>query len=82
MTKAYRYALVIWYSEEDEAYLVEVPELPGCMADGETIEEAIQAAQTAISMWIETARKLGRPVPEPARSREAVLRLQPLTVPA
>jgi len=78
----YLYTLMIWYSEEDETYLVEVPELPGCMADGETIEEAIQAAQTAIRMWIEAARKLSRPVPEPARSREAVLRLQPLTVPA
>jgi len=72
---AYQYALVIWYSEEDEAYLVEVPELPGCMADGKTIEEATQAAQTAIQMWIEAARKLGRPVPKPARSREAVLHL-------
>ena len=80
--EAYRYALMIWYSEEDKAYLVEVPELPGCMADGETIEEAIQAAQTAIRMWIEAACKLGRSVPEPARSREAVLRLQPATVPA
>ena len=62
---AYQYALAIWYSEEDEAYLVEVPELPGCMADGETIEEAIRAAQMAIQLWIEAARKLGRPVPQP-----------------
>ena len=77
--EAYQYALMIWYSEEDKAYLVEVPELAGCMADGETIEEAIQAAQTAIRMWVEAARKLGRPVPEPARSREVVLNLQPTT---
>jgi len=74
--EAYQYALMIWYSEEDEAYLVEVPELPGCMADGETMEQAIQAAQVAISMWIEAAHKLGRPVPEPARSREVVWNLQ------
>jgi len=46
----YQYALVIWYSKQDEAYLVEVPELPGCMADGETPEEAVQAAQTAIRL--------------------------------
>ena len=79
---AYQYALVIWYSEEDEAYLVEVPELPGCMADGETIEEAIQAAQTAVQMWIEAARKLDRSVPQPARTREAVTSLLPTTTPA
>lgn len=79
---AYQYALVIWYSEEDEAYLVEVPELPGCMADGETIEKAVQAAQTSIQMWIEVARKLNRPVPQPARTREAVTSLFPTPVPA
>lgn len=73
----YQYALVIWYSEEDGAYLVEVPELPGCMADGKTVEEATRAAQTAIRMWVGAARKLGRSVPKPARSREAVRRLQP-----
>jgi predicted RNase H-like HicB family nuclease len=44
----YHYALVMWYSSDDEAYLVEVPELPGCMADGTTPEEAVQAAQTAM----------------------------------
>jgi predicted RNase H-like HicB family nuclease len=77
---AYQYALVIWYSEEDGAYLVEVPELPGCMADGETIEEATQAAQMAIQMWIEAARKLGRPVPQPTRSREAIQHLHPAAV--
>ncbi|MBI5564296.1 MAG: type II toxin-antitoxin system HicB family antitoxin [Chloroflexi bacterium] len=70
----YHYALVIWYSPDDEAYLVEVPELPGCMADGATPEEAVQAAQTAIRLWIEGARKLGRPVPRPARSRKAALK--------
>ncbi len=70
----YQYALVIWYSKQDEAYLAEVPELPGCMADGETPEEAAQAAQTAIRLWIEGARKLGRHVPRPARVRAAALK--------
>ncbi len=73
----YQYALMIWYSAEDKAYLVEVPELPGCMADGATPKEAAQAAQTAIRLWIEAARKMGRAVPRPARSREAALK--PLT---
>jgi len=79
---AYEYAMLIWYSEEDQAYLVEVPELPGCMADGETVEAAVQAAQTAIRLWIEAARKLGRAVPEPARSREAVMRPLMAAMPA
>ncbi len=70
----YEYALVIWYSEQDEAYLVEVPELPGCMADGATPEAAAQAAQTAIRLWIEGTRKMGRPVPQPARVRDAALK--------
>ena len=70
----YQYALVIWYSKEDQAYLAEVPELPGCMADGETPEEAAQAAQTAIRLWIEGARKMGRLVPQPARVRDEALK--------
>ncbi len=70
----YRYALVIWYSKQDQAYLVQVPELPGCMADGETPEEAAQAAQTAIRLWIEGARKMGRPVPRPKRVRDMALK--------
>ena len=70
----YQYALVIWYSQQDQAYLVQVPELPGCMADGETPEEAAQAAQTAIRLWIEGARKMGRPVPRPKRVRDTALK--------
>jgi predicted RNase H-like HicB family nuclease len=57
--------MVIYWSEEDQAFLVEVPELPGCMADGPSYEEAVINAQVVISEWIETARELGRPVPEP-----------------
>lgn len=70
----YQYALVIWYSQQDEAYLAEVPELPVCMADGETPEQAVQAAQTALRLWIAGARKMGRPVPRPARVRDAALK--------
>ncbi len=69
-----QYAMFIWYSQEDQAYLVEVPELPGCMADGETIEQAIQAAQQAIQLWIEAARKMGRQVPRPAHNRRQAIK--------
>jgi predicted RNase H-like HicB family nuclease len=60
-----RYEMIIYWSSEDDAFVVEVPELPGCMADGATYEEAVRNAQTIIAEWIETARSLGRPVPEP-----------------
>ncbi|MFA9462536.1 type II toxin-antitoxin system HicB family antitoxin [Thiohalorhabdus sp. Cl-TMA] len=60
-----RYELIIYWSEEDQAFLVEVPELPGCMADGESYEEAVGNARQIIEEWIATARELGRPVPEP-----------------
>jgi len=60
-----KYELIIYWSKEDESFVVEVPELPGCMADGETYEEAVANAQAVIMEWIETARELGRPVPEP-----------------
>lgn len=59
------YELIIYWSEEDEAFIVEVPELPGCMADGATYQEALANAQVVIQEWIETARELGRPIPEP-----------------
>ena len=61
----YKYELIIFWSEEDGRYVVEVPELAGCMSDGETYEEAIRNAQIAISEWIETARSLGREIPRP-----------------
>jgi predicted RNase H-like HicB family nuclease len=60
-----RYELIIYWSEEDESFVVEVPELPGCMADGETYEEAVANAKTVIEEWIETAREQGREIPEP-----------------
>jgi len=60
-----RYEMIVYWSEEDEAFIVEVPELPGCMADGATYQEAIANAQVIIQEWIETAQELGRPIPEP-----------------
>ncbi len=60
-----KYELIIYWSEEDEAFVVEVPELPGCMADGETYEAAVANARKVIEEWIDTAHAHGRPVPEP-----------------
>ena len=61
----YKYEVIVYWSEEDEAYIAEVPELPGCMADGATYEEALKNIQVIISEWIETARTLGREIPIP-----------------
>ena len=61
-----RYELVIYWSEDDARFVVEVPELPGCMADGATYEDAVSNAETIIAEWLETAQALGRPIPEPA----------------
>jgi predicted RNase H-like HicB family nuclease len=60
-----RYEIIIYWSEEDQAFIAEVPELPGCMADGSTYRETLAHAEEAISEWIETAKDLGRLVPEP-----------------
>ena len=60
-----KYELIIYWSDEDESFVVEVPELPGCMADGQNYEQAVTNAQRVIGEWIETARELGRPIPEP-----------------
>jgi predicted RNase H-like HicB family nuclease len=60
-----RYELIIYWSKDDDSFIVEVPELPGCMADGQTYAGAVKNAEVVIQEWIETARKLGRPIPEP-----------------
>jgi predicted RNase H-like HicB family nuclease len=60
-----KYEMIIYWSDVDEAFLVEVPELPGCMADGETYQEAVQNAEVVIQEWIDTAQSLGRTIPEP-----------------
>ena len=60
-----RYELIIYWSKDDSSFVVEVPELPGCMADGQTYAEAVANAEEIIDEWIGTARKLGCPIPEP-----------------
>lgn len=60
-----KYEVIIYWSNEDNAFIAEVPELAGCMADGATYQEALANAQVIISEWIETASELGRPIPEP-----------------
>ena len=60
-----KYELIVYWSEEDESFVVEVPELPGCMTDGKTYEQAVANSRQVIEEWIETAHDLGRPVPEP-----------------
>jgi predicted RNase H-like HicB family nuclease len=57
--------MIIYWSDEDKAFVVEVPELPGCMADGATYQEAIVNAERIVQEWIETAKQLGRPIPKP-----------------
>ena len=60
-----RYEIIIYLSKEDDAYIADVPELPGCMADGETYLEALRNVEVVISEWIETAKELGRDIPRP-----------------
>jgi len=60
-----RYEVIIYWSAEDDAFVAEVPELPGCAADGPTYEAAIANVKVVISEWIETAQQLGRSIPEP-----------------
>jgi predicted RNase H-like HicB family nuclease len=57
--------LIIYWSDDDQAFIAEVPELPGCAADGQTYKEALANAETVIQEWLETARELGRPIPTP-----------------
>jgi predicted RNase H-like HicB family nuclease len=60
-----KHEVIIYWSAEDGAFVAEVPELPGCMADGRTHKEALRAVERVAREWIETARELGREVPEP-----------------
>ena len=60
-----KYEVIIYWSEEDEAFIAEVPELPGCAADGASYQEALANVEVIIQEWIETAQELGRPIPEP-----------------
>lgn len=60
-----RYEVILYWSKDDRAFVAEVPELPGCMADGRTYREALENAEEVIQEWIAAARELGRTVPEP-----------------
>ncbi|MFO7765849.1 MAG: type II toxin-antitoxin system HicB family antitoxin [Pelovirga sp.] len=66
-----RYEIIIYWSMEDQAFVAEVPELPGCMAHGSTYEEALVQIQSAMELWIETAREYNDPIPEPKGRRLA-----------
>ena len=61
----HRYEVIIYWSEEDNAYIAEVPELPGCMADGVTYEEALKNVEIIIDEWIEIAKSMRREIPVP-----------------
>lgn len=65
----HKYELIVYWSAEDAVFVVDVPELPGCMAHGSTPSDAVAAAQDAIDLWVETAAAAGRPVPEPKGRR-------------
>ena len=60
-----KYEIILYWSDEDQAFIADVPELPGCAADGATRQEALAHAEVVIGEWLETARELGRTVPEP-----------------
>ncbi len=60
-----KYEIIIYWSKEDEAFIAEVPELPGCMADGESYQQALANAEIIIAEWLKTATELGRAIPEP-----------------
>ncbi len=60
-----KYEVIIYWSEEDQAYIAEVPELPGCMADGKSYRGALQAVERVAKEWVAVARELGRPIPKP-----------------
>jgi len=65
----HRYEVIIYWSEEDQVFVAEVPELPGCAAHGDAPETALSQAQEAISLWLDTAREFGDPIPAPKGRR-------------
>lgn len=67
--KSHKYEIIIYWSDEDSVFVADVPELPGCLAHGSTYEAALKQSKSAIDLWIDTARELGRPVPEPKGRR-------------
>ena len=65
----HKYEIIIYWTDEDQVFVAEVPELPGCMAHGDTHESALANANDAIQLWIDTAQEFGDPVPEPKGQR-------------
>ncbi len=65
----YKYQIIMYWSEDDQCYVTEVPELPGCMSDGETPEKAVQNTQEVIRVWLECAREDGKEIPQPVYNR-------------
>jgi predicted RNase H-like HicB family nuclease len=65
MPNELRYEVIIYWSEQDQSFIAEVPELPGCAADGSSYQEALQAVEVVVKQWIETATELGREIPQP-----------------
>jgi predicted RNase H-like HicB family nuclease len=65
----HRYEVIIYWSDEDAAFVAEVPELPGCIAHGSSYEAALAEARQAIDLWVETAKEFGDPIPEPKGRR-------------
>jgi predicted RNase H-like HicB family nuclease len=65
----HRYEIIIFWSDEDDAFIADVPELPGCKAHGASQKEALENAQQAIDLWLDTAREFGDPIPEPKGRR-------------
>jgi predicted RNase H-like HicB family nuclease len=60
-----RYEVILYWSDDDQAFIAEVPELPGCAADGQSYQQALANVETVIQEWIDIANDLGRPIPEP-----------------
>ncbi len=65
----HKYEIIIYWSEEDQVFMADVPELPGCMAHGKTHDEALANTKEAVQLWIDTAREFGDPIPEPKGRR-------------
>ncbi|EDN65406.1 protein of unknown function UPF0150 [Beggiatoa sp. PS] len=72
-----KYEIILYWSQEDEAFIAEVPELPGCMADGETYRDALKNVEVIIQEWIDTATELGRKIPKP---KGKLVLTQPTTI--
>lgn len=67
----HKYETIIYWSEEDQVFIADVPELPGCMAHGDSPDQALASAHEAIELWLDTAREFGDPIPEPKGRRLA-----------